>query len=218
MPPRYTEWLAYLFDHDVTHELPEWYWRDNAPVFEASPAETAGLWIAMMKHAETDLGSYSDEQVGQGLWYLFSNTLSDHCHSVLDEGLPLATVLEVYESLRWLYTGLFSRRCTPALGHLSEESSTLNTLCYMLWDVSPLRGPPEDARTPAIEKALFGVLEHAMALQHRACIESALHGLGELHCRYTAKVQAIIQSRLPGLAQDKALLQYALNAQEGKVQ
>lgn len=217
LPPRYTEWLSYLFDHEIVPGLPEWYWRDDAPVFEATPAEVADLWIATMKNGETDLQQYSDEQVGQGLWYLFSNACSDHTALIRDDALPLAKWVEVYDSLRSLYTGVFSRRCSPALGHLSEEGTALNGICYMLWDVSPLHWPPENERTPAIKEALFRVLEHALDLPHRACIESALHGLGELHCRYPSRVEAVIASRLPGLAQDAALLQYALNAQQGAV-
>lgn len=217
MLPRYQEWLTYLFDHEIVPGLPEWYWQENAPVFEATPAEVAELWIAMMKNAETDLLDYSDAQLGQGLWYLFSNACSDHSFQVTSGDLPVKKVAEVYDSLRWLYTGLFSRRCLPVLGHLSEEGSPLNGICYMLWDVSPLGWPPENDRTPAVVTALFGVLEHALDLPHRACAESALHGLGEIQSRYPERVEAVIRPRLLRLARDKSLYPYALGALEGGI-
>ena len=217
LPPRYAEWLSYLFDHEIIPGLPEWYWRDDPPVFKAAPEEIAELWIAMMRRSETDLQSYSDEQLGQGLWYLFSNGCSDHSLEICGGGLPGEKITEVYEAVNWLYSGLFSNRCTQTLGHLSEAGSELNLICYMLWDVSPLGWPPEDDPKGVIEKALLNLLERVMHLPHRACIESALHGLGELQRRYPEKVQAIIQPRLASLDQDKELLQYALNAQEGNI-
>lgn len=216
-PPRYSEWLRYLFDHEIEPGLPEWYWRDNAPVFEAAPAEIVELWIATMKNAGADLQGYSDEQVGQGLWYLFSNACSDHSQEVRDKSLPVEKVIEVYDSMRWLYTDLFSRRCTGTLEHLSEKGSPLNAICYMLWDASPLGWPEMDRQAHSIESALFDLLEHALDQPHRACIESALHGLGELQCRYPVQVREMIGSRLSSLAQDEALLQYALRAQQGNV-
>lgn len=218
MPPRYQEWLTYLFDHEIVPGLPEWYWQENAPVFQATPAEEIELWIALMQNAERDLQLYSDEQVGQGLWYLFSNVCSDHCFQVTSADLPLSKVVEMYDTIRLLYTGVFSQRCAPVLGHLSEEGSPLNTICYMLWDVSPLGWPRDHLLAPAIEAALFGVLSHALDLSHRACAESALHGLGELQCRYPSRVAAVIKPRLPRLAADKALHRYALSALEGMVQ
>jgi hypothetical protein len=74
-----------------------------------------------------------------------------------------------------------------------------------------------DRQAHSIESALFDLLEHALDQPHRACIESALHGLGELQCRYPVQVREMIGSRLSSLAQDEALLQYALRAQQGNV-
>lgn len=217
-PSRYSEWLSHLFDHETHPGLPEWYRRDDAATFEATPGEIAELWIAMMKRCETDLQIYSDDQIAHGLCYLFSYACSEHAHQICDGDLPAGKIAEVYGAMSWLYKGLFSSRCTETLTHLSETSSELNSICYMLWDVSSLGWPPENNSKSLFEKALFLMLEEVLQLPHRACIESALHGLGELHCRYPAKVAAVIEPRLASLAQDKDLLQYALNAQQGEVQ
>lgn len=218
MPPRYQEWLTYLFDHEVVPGLPEWYWQDHAPVFQATPAEEIELWIALMRNSEHDLQVYSDEQVGLGLWYLFSNACSDHSLQVTCADLPVSKVVELYDSIRLLYTGVFGQRCKPVLGHLSEEGSPLNAICYMLWDVSPLGWPRDHLLVPVIENALFRVLEHALDQPHRACVESALHGLGELHSSYPLRVVSVIQPRLPRLAADEVLHQFALSALAGVVQ
>lgn len=217
LPPRYSEWLCYLFDHETRPGLPEWYWSHDAPTFEATPDEIAELWIAMMKRSGMDLRGYTDEQLSQGLWYLFSNACSDHSHQIRDGGLPIEKVVEVYDSIFWLYRDLFSSRCTETLGHLCETGSALNSICYMLWDTSPLGWPPDANPSSAIEKALLNLLEQALHLPHRACMESALHGLGELHCRYASQVEPIIEAKLVSLALDTALLQYALKAQQGDI-
>lgn len=217
MPPRYTEWLTYLFDHEYPAGYPEWFWQADGPVFEATAEEYADLWIATLKHCSTDLTAYTDEQVGNGLMFLFSNGCSDHSLQIMHGDLGVPKMVEVYESFHFLYRDLFRVRCSETLGHLSEPGSALNTICYMLWDISPLGYLDEECPLP-VRKALFRVLADALDLPHRACIESALHGLGELACLYPDEVQSIIEEKLPAFAHDEALKAYALNASSGYIQ
>ena len=209
LPPRYEEWLNHLFHHDATSGVPEW----QTDSLNLSAEELVTLWITTMERCQFDLIRFSDAQIGSGLWFLLSNAHSDYTMMILTTDQQVA----VYESIALLYRGIFQQRCVETLGHLSEHGTELNSICYMLWDVSPLGWPPENC-PPAIVEALFEVLKGALEIPHRACIESALHGLGELYCRYPEMVEQTIGDFLARTTLDPALTSYAIDARSGEVQ
>jgi hypothetical protein len=116
------------------------------------------------------LGGYSDEELQGGLWFL----LGDYgvLHPATDDLLPLADRLRAVRSVGTLFSELMTARCTPTLSHLDEPGSPLNSPCYMWWDLwLPGRSGP-------IPGTCLDVMEATLALDHDACRESALHGLG----------------------------------------
>lgn len=170
-----------------------------------------------MERCQFDLIRFSDAQVGSGLWFLFSNAHSDYTMMIRNGTLTADQQAGVYESISHLYHGIFQQRCAETLGHLSENGTELNLICYMFWDVSPLAWLPEDCPA-AIVEALFNVLKDALGIPHRACIESALHGLGELYCRHPEMVERTLDEFLARSVLDPALMNYAINARSGQIQ
>jgi hypothetical protein len=215
MNPRYQEWLKHIFDHeDRGHLLPEWYRDEDAPSFEASDEEMTELISQTFLNAGKDLTRYTDKQVDQGIWYFVSMSGSNFLHSIQSSVAPLKKRLEVINNIFHLYSDCFAERCAETLGNLSEEGSPLNSSCYMFWDISSLTV----CEAQEIQDAVLNVLEKILTIEHRACRESAFHGLSEMFYSRREAAQEIIDRFLSKTKLDDKLLAYALNAREGNVQ
>jgi hypothetical protein len=213
MNPRYQEWLKYVFDHEVADKLPQWYYAEDAPVFEASDDEMTELISQTFLSAGKDLTKYTDAQVDQGIWYFVSMSGANFLHSLKSPEVPLKRRLEAIQNIFHLYSDCFAKRCAETLGHLSEEGSQLNSSCYMFWDISPLTV----IEAQEIQDAVLNVLEKILIIEHRACRESALHGLSEMSFSRGEETQKIIDNFLSKTKLDEKLLTYARNAREGNV-
>jgi hypothetical protein len=214
MSSRYQEWLKHVFDHEIKYPLPQWYWDEDAPSFEASDEEMTELINQTFRDAGKDLIKYTDAQVDQGIWYFVSMSCSDFLRSLNSSAVPLEKRREAIQNIFHLYSDCFAKRCAETLGHLSEEGSPLNSSCYMFWDISPLTV----GETQEIQDAVLNVLEKILTIEHRACRESALHGLSEMSFSRREETQKIIDDFLGKTKLDEKLLAYARNAREGNVQ
>jgi hypothetical protein len=214
MSSRYQEWLKHVFDHEIKYPLPEWYRAEDAPSFEASDEEMTELISQTFRNAGKDLIKYTDAQVDQGIWYFVSMSCSDFLRSLNSSEVPLEKRREAIQNIFHLYSDCFAKRCAETLGHLSEEGSPLNSSCYMFWDISP----PTVGEAQEIQDAVLNVLEKILTIEHRACRESALHGLSEMSFSRREETQKIIDDFLGNAKLDEKLLAYARNAREGNVQ
>ena len=116
---------------------------------------------------ETPAGSlarYSDERTAQALWDLSSNVFCDLGRPPGDWDLHI----RVFKSFGVLFREFFAVRWEPALGHM-DEGGALNGICYMWWDLGWYFIPDPD---------MLAMLRSILAIDHVACQESALHGLG----------------------------------------
>jgi hypothetical protein len=215
MNPRYQDWLKHIFDHEVKE--PQWYFGENAPAFEASDDEITELLGQTFLNAGKDLTKYTDEQVDQGIWYLASSSGSNFMSALKSSEVPLAKRIEAIRNIFYLYSDCFAKRCAEALGHLSEEGSPLNSSYYMFWDISPLTFMKDASEIQEIQDTVLSVLQRILTIKHRACRESALHGLSELTFACSEKVREIIDGFLKATRLDDKLLAYAVNARDGNV-
>jgi hypothetical protein len=136
--------------------------------------------------------------------------------------LPLSERLRAVESVYRLYADCFFVRCSRKLTHLDKElDRSVNGICYMLWDIAtiPVLGIGREAEHEEINTVCLGVMEKALQLNHEACRESALHGLGHAKQYYPAEVTRIIDAFLKtGIGISQELLRYAKAARTGMVQ
>lgn len=193
--------------------MPQWYWDDDAPLFEADENELVELISQTFRNAGRDLAKYTGEQVDQGIWCFVSTSGSNFLHSLNSPKVPLKKRQEAIRSVFDLYSDCYAKRCAETLGDLSEGSSRLNSSCYMFWDISPLTV----CETQEIQDAVLNVLEKILMIEHRACRESALHGLSEMSFSRREETQKIIDAFLSKTKLDEQLLVYARNAREGSV-
>lgn len=217
MPPRYRNWLTHVFDHPVRD--PAWFFDMDAPRFDAPSDEIVGLVTHTFLNCGQDLVGYSDGQVNDGLNYIFNNSCSNVVFSLMDAGVSVDARKRAIASIKHLYKQCFEERCAPVLGHIDEAGAKpINSICYMLWDVTPLSYWEADENKELFYSELLSVLRYALGSSNAACIESALHGLGHIQLYRESQVTPIIQAFLrsnPKLRPE--LRQYAENAAVGCV-
>lgn len=189
------DWIAYLFDHEVTD--PAWHFDIDAPYIHLPPAAAAELISETFEKSARLLRPFTDAQLNQGFWFLVSNGGSDHMFCLPDASVPLPLRQRALRSFVPLFEQLMAARCTPVLSHLDEPgTSPLNAACYMWWDILPLHAAPDgDPQNAGFTDDVFSVLGQLLAIPHDACRESALHGLGHW-IFYDAKGVAIIDAFL----------------------
>jgi hypothetical protein len=213
----FKQWVAWVFDHPVAK--PEWHWTDRTP--RPTQARALAYMIELFEAPEDPLRSYCDAQLNQGLWFLASNSCSEHFYAFTNLSLPEEQRLRGVRAIGTLYARLFAKRCSPHLSHLDEAGAgALNPVCYMLWDIAPLPRSREQMALAAVNMAAIDVMEACLALDHDACRESALHGFGEnqwfvpMRERIHAAVDDFL-ARTPRLRPE--LVAYAKRARSGHV-
>lgn len=186
---RYAAWLAYAFDRPVTEN--GWYFDlDLGEGFDADSVETVGLIGRTMARSGADLADFSDAQVYYGLNFM-TNEIHGQAHCFGDAAVSVDRRVEAVRAFAHLYKNCFEPRCLPRLGHLSEGGENrLNMLAYMLWDTSPIRSLND--HLPPVITAIMDVWDFVLASPNEACIEGALHGLGEAAFKHGEMVRRMI--------------------------
>jgi hypothetical protein len=170
------------------------------------------------RSAGEDLKIFTDAQADQGFYYVVSMSGSNLMRELISSEVPSAERLETIGNIFYLYSDCFAKRCAESLGHLSEEGSPLNSICYMFWDICPIIYLEDASEKKEVQQAILAVLKKTLEINHRACREGAFHGLGEIAHTCPEKVRVIIDGFLSKNKLDDKLLAYALNAREGNVQ
>jgi hypothetical protein len=217
----FEEWVQYVFDHPA--EEMAWHWdidADDLSVDESHTITVAYL-TQLFKTSGKALLPFTDAQVDQGLNYLASNACSNHMYALLDEAVPWSDRQRCIRSMLILFEDCFARRCTPTLAHCNEPgSSPINGVCYMWFDIIPINSYDPKPEQAGVEQEFLNLMESMLKIDHDACRESALHGLGHWHERHTEKrVTSIIDTflrRNPFLRAE--LKEYAQYARLGRVQ
>ncbi|MEO0563593.1 MAG: hypothetical protein AAF125_15905, partial [Chloroflexota bacterium] len=182
-----------------------------APYIALSSDNTLAHISRLFNHIRFVLGQYSFAQVDQGLWYLVSAGGSDYFHAFADPRVPLKVRLDCLNTTFFVFSVLYTRWCDLVMssqpGSANIEVNPLNMTCYMWWDLVPLYAnpmtPPEDIdnierwrATLELQPTILDVMGRTLAIDHIACQEAALHGLGHWHSAYPGEVTAIVDAFL----------------------
>jgi hypothetical protein len=215
----FEEWLIAVFDHPVEENKREWYWDFDRDEWEEDSAGTLQFMTQAFENAAEVLGSYSDAQLNQGLWFLVDNSCSNHMFALMNESIPWQARKRCIYSIHHLYEQCFAPRCSPHLSHIDEPvASPLNLVCYMWWDIAPISGHPEEPARREFDRAILDVMESTLQLDSIACRESALHGLGHWQSQYPDRVGEIINKfSMEHRDLPKNLETYMMNAFTGYV-
>lgn len=214
MKPDLKEWMDRLFSEPATGdfskrrliELDEFCWPDAATLVRLTEVfESPAVLLA----------PYADGSVDRAFWDLLG---SDVVVAVQNDSIEWGIRLRFIRSFEILFRELFAARCQPVLGHLSEEGSPLNSSCYMWWDFDCWIASPAQLARSLLDSAFLASMRSILAIEHVACQESALHGLGHWHRRHADEVRVIVDEfiqREPYLR--KELREYADRARSGHV-
>lgn len=220
VPPQVADdvWEAYQNELDVAFEkvrrgempladIPpqpdwiQWHFRRDAEDWDpqAQPARTVRYITQLFQSIDVLTTPYSDEQINQGINYLIYSACSSHMYALRDGRILLTSRIACVESFYDVYTRLYARKCTPDLGHLNTDGhigNPLNHMCYMWWDIIPVYGKSGEPAREALDQAMLDVMAKTLEIDHEACQEGALHGLGHWRDAYGEFVQETIDSFL----------------------
>ncbi len=218
MPPRYSEWLTLIFDHEPS--TPQWCFDTDSPYFSGADQEIAELFTWTMSHCGKDLLQFSDDQVGEGLDYFFNPSCSNLSFSIRDGKYNWEMKLAAIRSIGHLYSDCFAVRCSSADLFDNEPGKTkLDTFCYMLWDVCPLNYWEGLETKVKGYDAVVDVMEAALSLKSRACVVSAIHGLGHTRFYSPDRIAKILDQFISNNQDfDSKILDYAEDAAYGCIQ
>jgi hypothetical protein len=211
----YLQWIEHIFGRP--DEKPRDLFFEFG-VFPASDRELVELIRLTMSRSGEDLKIYTDEHIHAGLSGIFSVDYSCIGHSLQQAGFS-ANLEAAINAIEALYVDLFTCRCSPTLSHLNEVGNPVNAICYMLWDVTVLgywEGRPD---REAGQTCIAELMRRVLSIEHDACRESALHGLGHLAHYRSDLVEPIVGEFLRSSgALRPELRHYAECAALGRVQ
>ncbi len=218
----FDEWLAYLFDRPESDGSNHWvFGNDSGPAWDVPGAETVQFMAKTYEDPDYWMRRYSKTQIADGLSYTWNSSLSDLDFLMRDDPIPWELRRRAIRALVPLYEKCFRNLCTEGLSHLGEcLDNPVNGVCYMLWDVCPFHGKPENPEQQGTDSACLAVMAAALRIDHEACLESALHGLGHWNNKYPVQSASIIEQWLKsnGAASRLELRRYASAAAQGGVQ
>lgn len=200
---KFEDWCYYVF---TSSDPPD-------EVYQLGDVQTLTYATRAFENARQVFAPFSDDEIRDGLWSFASEW---GLHGLADMSIDYDLRLRCVQSIYTLYTDLFMVRCEPYLSAMrQDEPNRLNTLCYMWWDIFPFYGNLSgDERKP---NEFLPLLERILSLDHIACQESALHGLGHMSANRT-EIERMIDAYLKRNTHiSESLRNYALSARGGCV-
>jgi hypothetical protein len=214
----FEHWVEWTFDHPAAES--EWYLNENAERWTSSVVVTVDYITRLFEAATTHLAKFSDAQASQGLWLLAMGTFCDGLGSLYGEGVLQTQRQRCIRSIYTLFEQYFAARCSPHLSYIDEQGANpLNVTCYMWWDLLHHHADGPDGRVGSdMDSEMLATMESILRLNHDACMESALHGLGHWQRYRPAEAAEIIDGFLASNPNIRPELRtYALEARTGRV-
>jgi hypothetical protein len=217
----FDEWLDYLFDRPEPECGDHWCFGEDEPVSDVPKCLTAEYIARTYEDPAHWMARFSKGQIAAGLAYTWNSSFSDLGLSICDEPVPWPLRRRAIRALIPLRAECFQELCESSLSHMSEAlDNPVNGVCNMYWDVCPFFGQPEKSENGELDLECLSVMEATLAIDHDACRESALHGLGHWAGSYHFRTTSIIDHWLKakGDTLRMELRNYAEMAKSGSVQ
>ena len=152
-----------------------------------------------------------------GLTAIVNPYVTELPYSLFAEDVCVSLRFSVLAKMGVVFTEIFPRRCEPLIAcHATASQNPWNSLCFMWWDVLPRHGVPAEAFLAEVDLAILELMGAVLAVDHIACKEAALHGLGHWQVAYPDEVENVIDRHYAAIPD--VLRGYALAAKSGNVQ
>jgi hypothetical protein len=179
----YPQFLAFFFDRSIVGDKERYdLFRSGIDYFIASNPTTVVEHLQTMCRTFSELTKvYSNEQVDQGLWAVFGAGIS--CERFLfDPTVDLALRIDCIECMYLPFRDVIAHSAIDARD--SFYWMWWDMILHTFWNIFYETDDRYDALSDDGKRmldAMYGTLLRILALNHRACQRSALHGLGHLH-------------------------------------
>lgn len=212
--------LRYLFDRPMPKEgEDEWYWNIDEPEFEATPLEWTRIQTVLFAQSGSDLSDFGDEQVGMGLNYLMSNSVSNVSFAVIDETVPIDEAMRLMQALPILWQDCIGPRLAGLNRPIGSSNGHLAYVAYMWFEAWPISSNVR--HTARWREAIWALLTAMLAVPCRLVQLGALHGIGHEGPDLVTQdqIDQTIASFLRSAdSKDDELKNYAEAARQGRVQ
>ena len=187
-------------------------------LFHATPEQHLRFMDAMLKKIiEDHSGEIPEEIVLASLLAVISDAQSEIALSLISKDVPIELQSSVFDKILVIFTRLFASRCddtlTPAPDSPNRE---WNSICSVWW--SMMYHPYSDIPDPdfrQIDMKILDVLGKILELDHLACKESAIRGLGHWFYFLPEEAPAMLERHWADIPE--ALRDYAESAKVGEI-
>src|SRR5579871_5380991 len=210
----FEDWLRCFFDRPIVpFGLTSEAWYDDLLLSGIQDRERLLRYVERFNSEFAAIkGTFSPEQIDQGLWVLFGSGIQVGA-LLASDGIPSQLKLSFIDSVESLYRQAFDG-CEGDIDAIDAGGAF-----FMLWDlilfhmwIKCERHRPADM--DAVLDRCANALQSILALNHRACDKCVLHGLGHLKTpRAKEIIRRYLESR-PHLTAEERM--YAENCYDGK--
>ena len=214
----FEQFVEFQFGHAVRPHGNPWYCDIDGDWWSPEPRTGVAYLTRLFSNGPKALQWFSDAQIAQGLTGLINTMAVGDQPWMRDPMTPASKRAAVWDAIPLFFAEVLAPRCSPTLGHLSEEGGPLNIVTYMWWESFPGFANPDDPDREQVDGAELRCLEAILGLDSAACQEAALHGLGHW-VRRESRCEMIIDDYLAaGAAARSELVDYARAARTGCIQ
>ena len=208
----YDQFVAFVFDHYPEDEVDDkWYWKTDAEI-TTDPRRAVEYLTKALSSGRDLLEQFTHRQIAEGFHYLLgAGAGPEVLEQLWNADVPWPDRRRCIMAIPKLYTDV-----------LEQEADGVGGCAYMLWDLvaygyqcgnRDATTNPEDAR---VQDAMLEALRPMLNSRHPETQAGALHGLGHLCHRDTARtIREFLASDKPSNAQVRA---YAASVLEGSFQ
>ena len=211
----FEQFVEFQFGHAVRAHGNPWYCDIDGDWWAPEPRTGIAYLTRLFSNGPQALQWFSDAQIAQGLTGLVNTMAVGDQPWMRDPVTPASERAAVWDAMALFFSEVLAPRCSPTLGHLSEEGGPLNGVTYMWWESFPGFASPDDPERELVDEAELACLASILALDSAACQEAALHGLGHWVRREPRCEQIIDDYLAAGRAARPELVNYAQAARGG---
>ncbi len=161
----FEQFVDFQFGHAVRPQGNPWYFDTDGDWWWPEPRTGVGYLTRLFSEGPPVLQWFSDAQIAQGLTGLINTMAVGDQPWMRDPVTPANERAAAWDAIAQFFADVLAPRCSPTLGHLSEEGAPLNLVTYMWWESFPGFTNPYDPERELVDQAELDCLRSVLALE-----------------------------------------------------